>query len=101
MVAGQAVIAACRNLRTALREAAAALTGAGPHQCTLTPHGVLCGTRLVEFGELPPGLTGRGRHDGTPRSVAFNVQGFRVAVNPETGEVADPAVGAELPTRAW
>ncbi|MEZ4175286.1 molybdopterin cofactor-binding domain-containing protein, partial [Salmonella enterica] len=23
----------------------------------------------------------------TPRSVAFNVQGFRVAVNPETGEV--------------
>ena len=32
-------------------------------------------------------LVGYGRHDGTPRSVAFNVQGFRVAVNVETGEV--------------
>jgi putative selenate reductase molybdopterin-binding subunit len=30
---------------------------------------------------------GRGRHDGTPRSVAFNVQAFRVAVNIETGQV--------------
>ena len=28
-----------------------------------------------------------GHHDGTPRSVAFNVHGFRVAVNPGTGEV--------------
>ncbi|MDH6181546.1 putative selenate reductase molybdopterin-binding subunit [Microbacteriaceae bacterium SG_E_30_P1] len=34
-----------------------------------------------------PGLMGRGRNDGTPRSVAFNVHGFRVAVNPATGEV--------------
>ncbi|WP_125777058.1 molybdopterin-dependent oxidoreductase [Antribacter gilvus] len=28
-----------------------------------------------------------GSHDGSPRSVAFNVQGFRVAVNRATGEV--------------
>jgi len=33
------------------------------------------------------GLSATGRHDGTPRSVAFNVHGFRVAVNPGTGEV--------------
>ncbi|SDI85152.1 CO or xanthine dehydrogenase, Mo-binding subunit [Frankineae bacterium MT45] len=32
-------------------------------------------------------LTASGRSDGTPRSVTFNVQGFRVAVNPETGEL--------------
>jgi putative selenate reductase molybdopterin-binding subunit len=32
-------------------------------------------------------LVGEGRHDGTPRSVAFNVQAFRVAANVETGEV--------------
>jgi CO/xanthine dehydrogenase Mo-binding subunit len=32
-------------------------------------------------------LVGHGRHDGTPRSVAFNVQAFRVAANVETGEV--------------
>ncbi|MFC5503251.1 molybdopterin-dependent oxidoreductase [Lysinimonas soli] len=29
----------------------------------------------------------RGHSDGTPRSVAFNVHGFRVAVRPDTGEV--------------
>ena len=87
VVAGAAVMAACRNLRSAMLAAAAELTGAGPHVCELTPHGVQCGTRMVEFAELPAGLVGHGRHDGTPRSVAFNVQGFRVAVNPETGQV--------------
>ncbi|GLP77080.1 hypothetical protein TUM20983_41900 [Mycobacterium antarcticum] len=58
VVAGIAVLAACRELRDAIAE---------------TP-------------DARP-LVGRGRHDGTPRSVAFNVQGFRVAVNVETGEV--------------
>ena len=28
-----------------------------------------------------------GEHDGTPRSIAFNVHGFRVAVQPGTGEI--------------
>ena len=87
VVAGTAVLAACRKLRSAMLSAAAALTGSGPHACELTPHGVQCGTRLVEFAELPGPLIGYGRHEGTPRSVAFNVQGFRVAVNPDTGEV--------------
>jgi len=32
-------------------------------------------------------LVGHGRHDGTPRSLAFNVHGFRVAVHPGTGQV--------------
>ncbi|MBX7433238.1 molybdopterin-dependent oxidoreductase [Mycobacterium sp. Y57] len=86
VVAGTAVIAACRELRSAMLATAAELTGTGPQACELTPHGVRCGTRLVEFAELPAGLAGHGRHDGTPRSVAFNVQGFRVAVNPATGE---------------
>jgi CO/xanthine dehydrogenase Mo-binding subunit/aerobic-type carbon monoxide dehydrogenase small subunit (CoxS/CutS family) len=35
-----------------------------------------------------PSLTeARGHSDGTPRSVAFNAHGFRVAVNPASGEV--------------
>ncbi|MBS44014.1 MAG: aldehyde oxidase [Nocardioides sp.] len=39
-------------------------------------------------GEAPPEpVTAVGTHDGTPRSVAFNVHGFRVAVDPATGEV--------------
>lgn len=86
-VAGTAVLLACRNLRSAVVAAAAELAGSEPHTCELTPHGVQCGTRLIEFTELPAGLVGHGRHAGTPRSVAFNVQGFRVAVNPATGEV--------------
>ncbi|HEY0185203.1 MAG TPA: molybdopterin cofactor-binding domain-containing protein, partial [Rhodopila sp.] len=32
-------------------------------------------------------LEGIGSSDGTPRSVAFNVHGFRVAVQPGTGEI--------------
>ena len=36
---------------------------------------------------LVPGLVGNGSNDGSPRSVAFNVHAFTVAVDPETGEV--------------
>jgi putative selenate reductase molybdopterin-binding subunit len=43
--------------------------------------------RLIDASGPVVGLSATGRHDGTPRSVAFNVQGFRVAVNPATGEV--------------
>jgi putative selenate reductase molybdopterin-binding subunit len=41
--------------------------------------------QMAAGGTAP--LVGRGRHDGTPRSVAFNVHAVRVAVNVETGEV--------------
>lgn len=58
VVAGLAVQSACRELRQAL-----------------------------ESGAAQRPLVGHGRHEGTPRSVAFNVHGFRVAVNIETGEV--------------
>ncbi len=40
----------------------------------------------LEAGEAAP-LETTGFADGTPRSVAFNVQGFRVAVNRQTGEI--------------
>jgi CO/xanthine dehydrogenase Mo-binding subunit len=40
----------------------------------------------VPLPALAP-LEAQGRADGTPRSVAFNVQAFRVAVHPRTGEV--------------
>jgi len=40
-------------------------------------------------------LVGHGRHDvPTPRSLAFNVHGFRVAVHPGTGQVRRAAIGA-------
>jgi len=42
---------------------------------------------MIESQGLVVGLSATGRHDGTPRTVAFNVHGFRVAVNAATGEV--------------
>lgn len=88
VVAGRATLLASRQLRRALVSAAAELTGITPALCTLNRNGVQCGERLVDFGSLPVPMTGSGKHDGTPRSVAFNVHAFRVAVNPETGEVS-------------
>ncbi len=40
----------------------------------------------VALADLAP-LEAEGRSDGSPRSVAFNVQAFRVAVHPVSGEV--------------
>lgn len=88
VVAGRATQLAARELRHALEAAAAELTGVSPALCRLDRNGVQCGEQLVDFGSLPVPITGRGKHDGTPRSVAFNVHAFRVAVNPETGEVS-------------
>jgi CO/xanthine dehydrogenase Mo-binding subunit len=52
------------------------------------------GDRIVGFADIVAHvaprtgrITQKASHDGTPRSVAFNVQGFRVAVNRGTGEV--------------
>jgi putative selenate reductase molybdopterin-binding subunit len=87
VVAGRAVQSACRQLRAAILAAAAEATGVSPADCTLGPHGVQNEDQFVEFADLPGPLVGYGRHDGTPRSVAFNVHAFRVAVNTETGEV--------------
>ena len=87
VVAGIAVQAACRALRTRILAAAAALSGVAADGCVLGPNGVQCGATFVGFGDLPAGLIGHGRHEGTPRSVAFNVQAFRVAVDVETGVV--------------
>jgi CO/xanthine dehydrogenase Mo-binding subunit/aerobic-type carbon monoxide dehydrogenase small subunit (CoxS/CutS family) len=87
VVAGKAVTSACRHLRGQILAAAAELSGVSAAACVLGPQGVQCGERFVEFSSLPSDLTGRGHHDGTPRSVAFNVHGFRVAVDTETGVV--------------
>jgi len=65
VVAGAAVLQAAQRL-AALRAARANMNG------------------RFGGGEL---LTAEGSCDGTARSVAFNVQGMRVAVSPRTGEV--------------
>lgn len=44
-------------------------------------------TRMMVAPGAVAGMTGRGRDDGSGRSIAFNVQAFRVAVDVRTGEV--------------
>lgn len=87
VVAGRAVVSACRHLREQLMAAAAERTGVPVARCVLGPQGVQCGERFVDFATLPTSFVGHGQHDGTPRSVAFNVHGFRVAVDTGTGVV--------------
>jgi putative selenate reductase molybdopterin-binding subunit len=66
VVAGRAVLRAAEAL-AALRDARAA--GGGPD------------------GDGGPLLSAHGECDGLERSVSFNVQGFRIAVSPRTGEI--------------
>jgi putative selenate reductase molybdopterin-binding subunit len=83
-VAGRAVHAAVTELRRQILDRAGELAG-GPAGA-LGPMGVQCGQRLVRLAEVAP-LTAHARHDGTPRSVAFNVHAVRVAVHPPTGQL--------------
>ncbi|MBW0118099.1 molybdopterin-dependent oxidoreductase, partial [Pseudonocardia abyssalis] len=100
VVAGRALHAAAAELRDRIlaaadfsrtsRPSAHARTCADREQVrepVLGPHGVQDGDRFVALTALAP-LAATATHDGTPRSVAFNVHAFRVAVDPGTGEVA-------------
>ncbi|WP_227497213.1 molybdopterin-dependent oxidoreductase [Planctomonas psychrotolerans] len=104
VVAGKAVLLAAERLRERLQGAARGLVGAGTTQddaagasartVSLVAAGVRVGDTVLGFDRLldaiDPGsesLSAEGRHDGTPRSMAYNVHGFRVAVNAATGEV--------------
>ena len=89
VVAGKAVHLAAERLHAELLTLAARAAGIATGDCRIARDGVvLPDGRLIPFAEIvPDGLSADGSHDGTPRSVAFNVHGFRVAVDPETGEV--------------
>ncbi|MBC7403529.1 MAG: molybdopterin-dependent oxidoreductase, partial [Microbacteriaceae bacterium] len=111
VVAGKALLAAAEKLRALMLERAYSLgadsegrgggpaglisdeVGGGPTDLVsdevVEGGGVRIGDRHFAAEELLSAgpLTASGRHDGTPRTVAFNVHGFRVAVNPATGEV--------------
>jgi CO/xanthine dehydrogenase Mo-binding subunit/aerobic-type carbon monoxide dehydrogenase small subunit (CoxS/CutS family) len=84
VVAGRAVHAAATALRGRI------LAAAGGPDGRLGPEGVQCGDRFVGLPEIAASLpdpVAHARHDGTPRSLAFNVHAFRVAVHAPTGEV--------------
>jgi len=99
-VAGRALHAACLALKRELEDAALTLAAAGssqPRAAAIERDGVRVGDRLYGFAELVTAVPAhrrrgdrvlaRGEERGDRRSLAFNVQAFRVAVDVETGTV--------------
>jgi CO/xanthine dehydrogenase Mo-binding subunit/aerobic-type carbon monoxide dehydrogenase small subunit (CoxS/CutS family) len=93
-VAGLATQIAAENLGAGLKRFAAASTGIGLEVCILENDSAVCGRQRLSFSQLAEAarvqdmtLSASGSSGGTPRSVAFNVQGFRIAVNKGTGEI--------------
>ncbi|MFI1675813.1 molybdopterin-dependent oxidoreductase [Streptomyces sp. NPDC020607] len=96
VVAGKAVLLAAEALAGRIEVFAARHTGAARHRCALGADAVDCAGRDVPLTALYEAaraegaqgeLVGEGHWDGSPRSVAFNVQWFRIAVDPDTGEL--------------
>jgi putative selenate reductase molybdopterin-binding subunit len=93
-VAGLATQIAAENLAAELKRFASAVTGINPDACILENDSAVCGKQRLSFAQLAETarvqgktLSANGTSAGTPRSVAFNVQGFRIAVNKGTGEI--------------
>ncbi|MFB7591023.1 molybdopterin-dependent oxidoreductase [Streptomyces sp. NPDC056169] len=96
VVAGKAVLLAATSLAERLRTLAARHTGVARHLCVLGAEAFDCAGRTVTLKELYEAghalgaveeLAADGHWGGSPRSVAFNAQWFRIAVDPGTGEI--------------
>ncbi|MGW8565059.1 molybdopterin-dependent oxidoreductase [Isoptericola sp. NPDC055881] len=94
VVAGKASLAAATELATQVTALAATVLGVEVAECRLVPGAVEAAGRTLSFADVARHadaagvrLEAEGRWGGTPRSVAFNVHGFRVAVHRGTGEI--------------
>ncbi|MEU3312218.1 molybdopterin-dependent oxidoreductase [Streptomyces sp. NPDC006662] len=96
VVAGKAVLLAATSLAERLKTLAGRRTGVARHLCALGAEAFDCDGRVVTLKELYEAaraggaaeeLAADGHWGGSPRSVAFNAQWFRVAVDPGTGEI--------------
>ncbi|WML81510.1 molybdopterin cofactor-binding domain-containing protein [Streptomyces sp. VNUA74] len=94
VVAGKATLRAARALADLLLDLAAARLGVPRAECRLGEEDVLHPGGRLPLKELYAGAravgvecAADGHFGGTPRSVAFNAQWFRVAVDPGTGEI--------------
>ncbi len=90
VVAGLATHRAAELLAARLREAAADLLGETTETCRIGAETVEAAGKKISLDALLEhcgSLAAIGETSGTPRSVAFNVQGFRVAVHRPTGRI--------------
>jgi CO/xanthine dehydrogenase Mo-binding subunit/aerobic-type carbon monoxide dehydrogenase small subunit (CoxS/CutS family) len=94
VVAGKAVHATAEAMRDDVLDFAARHSGVARDQCRLDNDAVICGNRRIALKELHA-AGARTNHRFTvgrraylsPRTIAFNVQGVRLAVHRVTGEV--------------
>jgi CO/xanthine dehydrogenase Mo-binding subunit len=86
VVAGTATYRAAATLRQALLDRAAAQLRMSAVDLRLEGDGIAGAATPLPLATLAP-AEASGHYDVTRRTVAFNVQGFRVAVNPDTGEL--------------
>lgn len=94
VVAGKATLRAARALADQLLDFAAARLRVPRAECGLAEEAVTHPGGLLSLKELYAAarsvgvtLSADGHFGGTPRSVAFNAQWFRLAVDPGTGEI--------------
>ena len=94
VVAGKATLRASRALADQLLDFAAAHLQLPRADCRLAEEAVLHPGGRLTLKELHAAgaavgveFSADGHFGGTPRSVAFNAQWFRVAVDPDTGEI--------------
>lgn len=93
-VAGNAVQRTSIALRDRILRFASAHTEVDVASCTMDDDAVRCGDTRVLLTELAAAATGRGvllsesrKAYGSPRSLACNAHGFRIAVHRVTGEI--------------
>jgi putative selenate reductase molybdopterin-binding subunit len=94
VVAGKAVALTAEALRDAILVCASRVTGVPPADCRLEDGAVICGQQRMTLTELHTAGTAEGfRFEAkrkaylSPRTVAFNVHGVRLAVHRVTGEI--------------
>ncbi|MER5638934.1 molybdopterin-dependent oxidoreductase [Kitasatospora sp. NPDC002227] len=94
VVAGKAVMKAANALAEQLLSFAAEYARVPRSHLRLTAEAVEADGRVVTLKELHEAaatrgveLAGAGHWGGSPRSVAFNSQWFRIAVDPDSGEI--------------
>ena len=94
VVAGKAVHITAQAMGQAILDFAARHTGTDPGRCRLDGDAVVCGDRRIPLRELHAAGASVDRRFTvsrkaylSPRTIAFNVQGVRLAVHRVTGEI--------------
>lgn len=94
VVAGSATREAAEDLAGVILDFSASFAKVRRSDCALGEGVVVAGGRRIALSDLAAAaseggvkLSGQGRSGGTPRSVAFNVQGFEVAIHRRYGEI--------------